>query len=220
MLQGAGRGPPARRRLRRGVRRGQARRRRPPSTTAGRGAVLRAATAAPASGWSSVRPPASPTPPTSPRTGCVRGRGRRPPLGGGAAPRSTSPARPRPPGRRPHPRPSPRPQGRAAAPGRRGRPGRGSRSPRSATYADSRRRILVANSDGLLAEDDQVSTLFTVGNVATATPGCRPAGESVGHTDRLRAVRPLRRRGAGPRGRRPGGHQAVARPRPAARCRS
>ena len=30
----------------------------------------------------------------------------------------------------------------------------------SAAYGDSRRRILVANSDGLLAEDDQVKTLF------------------------------------------------------------
>ena len=32
----------------------------------------------------------------------------------------------------------------------------------SAAYGDSRRRILVANSDGLLAEDDQVKTLFRV----------------------------------------------------------
>ena len=32
----------------------------------------------------------------------------------------------------------------------------------SARYGDSRRRILVANSDGLLAEDDQVRTLFSV----------------------------------------------------------
>ena len=32
----------------------------------------------------------------------------------------------------------------------------------SAAYGDSRRRILVANSDGLLAEDDQVKTLFRI----------------------------------------------------------
>lgn len=32
----------------------------------------------------------------------------------------------------------------------------------SARYADSRRRIMVANSDGVLAVDDQVRTLFSV----------------------------------------------------------
>ena len=32
----------------------------------------------------------------------------------------------------------------------------------SASYGDSRRRILVANTDGLLADDDQVRTLFAV----------------------------------------------------------
>ena len=36
----------------------------------------------------------------------------------------------------------------------------------TASYADSRRRILVANSDGLLASDDQVRTRFAVTCVA------------------------------------------------------
>ena len=42
-------------------------------------------------------------------------------------------------------------------------------------YGDSRRRILIANSDGPLAEDDQVRTRFNVCAWPTATPGCRPA---------------------------------------------
>ena len=36
----------------------------------------------------------------------------------------------------------------------------------SATYADGRRRVLIANSDGLLAEDDVVRTRFMVNCVA------------------------------------------------------
>ena len=50
------------------------------------------------------------------------------------------------------------------------------------SYGDSRRRILVANSDGLLAEDDQVKTLFADRSASrAATPDCRPGYESVGH---------------------------------------
>ncbi|MCB0971924.1 MAG: TldD/PmbA family protein, partial [Acidimicrobiales bacterium] len=41
----------------------------------------------------------------------------------------------------------------------------------SASYGDSRRRILVANSDGLLAGDDQTRTLFVVGVVASGDTG-------------------------------------------------
>ena len=52
----------------------------------------------------------------------------------------------------------------------------------SASYADSRRRILVANSDGLLAEDDTVRTLFVVSCVATGDTGMQTGRESVGHT--------------------------------------
>jgi TldD protein len=51
----------------------------------------------------------------------------------------------------------------------------------SASYADSRRRILVANSDGLLAEDDQVKTLFRVTAVASGDTGMQTGYESVGH---------------------------------------
>jgi len=52
----------------------------------------------------------------------------------------------------------------------------------SARYADSRRRILVANSDGTLAEDDQVRTLFSVSTVATGDTGMQTGRESIGHT--------------------------------------
>ncbi|NLD78226.1 MAG: TldD/PmbA family protein [Acidimicrobiales bacterium] len=52
----------------------------------------------------------------------------------------------------------------------------------SASYGDSRRRILVANSDGLLAEDDQTRTLFVVGAVASGDAGMQTGRRSVGHT--------------------------------------
>jgi len=52
----------------------------------------------------------------------------------------------------------------------------------SARYGDSRRRILVANSDGLLAQDDQVRTLFSVSCVATGDSGLQTGRESVGRT--------------------------------------
>ena len=52
----------------------------------------------------------------------------------------------------------------------------------SASYADSRRRILVANSDGLLAGDDTVRTLFSVSCVATGDTGMQTGRESVGYT--------------------------------------
>jgi TldD protein len=50
------------------------------------------------------------------------------------------------------------------------------------TYADSRRRILVANSDGLLAEDDRVRTRFSVSCVATGDMGMQTAHEGPGRT--------------------------------------
>jgi TldD protein len=50
----------------------------------------------------------------------------------------------------------------------------------SAVYADSRRRILVANSDGLLASDDQVKTRFSVSCVAVGDTGSQTGRESVG----------------------------------------
>jgi len=52
----------------------------------------------------------------------------------------------------------------------------------SAGYADSRRRILVANTDGLLSDDDQVRTMFVVGCVAAGDTGMQTGRESVGHT--------------------------------------
>lgn len=50
----------------------------------------------------------------------------------------------------------------------------------SARYADSRRRILVANSDGVLADDDQTKTLFSVSCVASGDTGLQTGHESVG----------------------------------------
>ena len=52
----------------------------------------------------------------------------------------------------------------------------------SAAYRDSRRRIMVANSDGLLASDDQVRTLFWVSCVATGDTGMQTGRESAGRT--------------------------------------
>jgi TldD protein len=48
--------------------------------------------------------------------------------------------------------------------------------------ADSRRRLLIANSDGLLAADDQVKTLFTVACVAAGDTGMQTGRRSTGHT--------------------------------------
>ena len=52
----------------------------------------------------------------------------------------------------------------------------------SAAYADSRRQILVANSDGVLASDDQVKTRFSVSAVAVGDTGMQTGRESVGAT--------------------------------------
>ncbi len=52
----------------------------------------------------------------------------------------------------------------------------------SAAYADGRRRILVANSDGLLAEDNQVRTRFMVSAVAAGDSGLQTGYEGPGHT--------------------------------------
>ena len=52
----------------------------------------------------------------------------------------------------------------------------------SASYGDSRRRILVANSDGVLASDDQVKTRFAVSCVALADTGMQTGRESIGST--------------------------------------
>ncbi|RMH81776.1 MAG: TldD/PmbA family protein [Actinomyces sp.] len=52
----------------------------------------------------------------------------------------------------------------------------------TARYGDSRRRILVANSDGLFVEDDQTRTLFSVACVATGDTGMQTGRETVGRT--------------------------------------
>ena len=52
----------------------------------------------------------------------------------------------------------------------------------TARYGDSRRRVLVANSDGLLTEDDQVRTLFTVMAVASGDTGMQTGYQSLGRT--------------------------------------
>jgi TldD protein len=52
----------------------------------------------------------------------------------------------------------------------------------SATYGDSRRRILVANSEGVLAGDDQVKTRFSVSCVAVGDTGLQTGRESIGST--------------------------------------
>ncbi|MCU0310544.1 MAG: TldD/PmbA family protein [Acidimicrobiales bacterium] len=52
----------------------------------------------------------------------------------------------------------------------------------SVSYGDSRRRILVANSDGVLAGDDTVRTFFSVNCVATGDAGMQTGRESIGHT--------------------------------------
>lgn len=52
----------------------------------------------------------------------------------------------------------------------------------SATYGDNRRRILVANSDGVLATDDQVRTRFGVSCVAEGDTGLQTGRETVGAT--------------------------------------
>jgi len=52
----------------------------------------------------------------------------------------------------------------------------------TARYGDSVRRILVANSDGVFAEDDQVRTMFSVSCVASGDTGMQTGRESVGHT--------------------------------------
>ncbi len=49
-------------------------------------------------------------------------------------------------------------------------------------YGDSHRSILVANSDGLLASDEQVKTMFSVSVVAVGDTGMQTGRETVGRT--------------------------------------
>ncbi len=50
-------------------------------------------------------------------------------------------------------------------------------------YGDSRRRILIANSDGLLAQDDQIRTRFNVVCVAIGDTGMQTGYESLARTE-------------------------------------
>jgi len=52
----------------------------------------------------------------------------------------------------------------------------------TARYSEGRRRILVANTDGVFAGDDQVRTLFSVNCVATGDQGLQTGRETVGYT--------------------------------------
>jgi TldD protein len=52
----------------------------------------------------------------------------------------------------------------------------------SAGYGDSHKRILIANSDGLLVEDEQVRTNFRVSVVASGDAGMQTGYDSIGHT--------------------------------------
>ncbi len=52
----------------------------------------------------------------------------------------------------------------------------------SAGYADSRKRVLVANSDGLLATDDVTRVLFRVSAIADGDTGMQTGYQSLGHT--------------------------------------
>ena len=52
----------------------------------------------------------------------------------------------------------------------------------SAGYSDGRTRILIANSDGLLAHDERVRTLLRVSAVAHGDTGMQTGFDSVGHT--------------------------------------
>ena len=72
----------------------------------------------------------------------------------------------------------------AAPPGRRRPPAAAGRAITQVTarYGDSRRRILIANSDGLLTEDDQVRTLFSVMAVASGDTGMQTGYQSLGRT--------------------------------------
>ena len=71
----------------------------------------------------------------------------------------------------------------------------------TASYADAHRRILVANSDGLLADDDRVRTRMMVQCVATGDTGMQTGYEAPGRTmgfELFDDVRP-RGRSAAPR---------------------
>ena len=52
----------------------------------------------------------------------------------------------------------------------------------SAGYGDSRKRVLVANTDGVLADDEIVRTLLRISAVADGDAGMQTGSQSMGHT--------------------------------------
>ena len=52
----------------------------------------------------------------------------------------------------------------------------------SAGYGDTRKRMLIANSDGVLVDDEQVRTMFRISAVASGDTGLQTGYESLGHT--------------------------------------
>ena len=52
----------------------------------------------------------------------------------------------------------------------------------SGRYGDSRKRMLVANSDGVLVDDEQVRTIFGIHAVASGDTGLQTGFETLGHT--------------------------------------
>lgn len=52
----------------------------------------------------------------------------------------------------------------------------------SCRYSDSRRRFIIANSEGTYSQDDQTKTAFSVGCVAAGDTGMQTGRESIGHT--------------------------------------
>ena len=89
-----------------------------------------------------------------------------------------------------------RAQGRAAARARRARPcGRSARSPScSASYAEARREVTVANSEGLLSGDDRTRTRIGVQAVARRERPGRDRRRDARRPPRLRAARRRPRR--------------------------
>ena len=65
----------------------------------------------------------------------------------------------------------------------------------SATYADARQRVLIANSDGLLVEDDRVRTRIGVHCVAVGDTGMQTGYEAPGRTSGSRSSTRSTRRG-------------------------
>ena len=78
----------------------------------------------------------------------------------------------------------------------------------SVSYADARRRILVANSDGLLVEDDAVRTRFMVNCVAVADTGMQTGLEAPGRSIGFEFFDEIDPRGGGPHRGAAGAHDA------------